>query len=81
MERVSVANGPAVTVETAPWVDIDSRVWAAEVYRAFKVAAGWGVAAAKGPHARMVTRAMSGTRNFLRYLLNIHFSINSLTSP
>jgi hypothetical protein len=56
-------------------VDIDSNVCAAAVYRAFRVAAGCGVAAAKGPlQARIIARAASGINNFLKYRVIIDFS-------
>jgi hypothetical protein len=60
-------------------VDIDSRVWAAAVYRAFKVAAGCGVAAAKGPlQARMIASVESGIRIFLKYRLGMESPMGSL---
>jgi hypothetical protein len=56
-------------------VDIDSKVCAAAVYRAFRVAAGCGVAAAKGPlQARIIARAANGRISFLKYLVIIDFS-------
>jgi hypothetical protein len=41
-------------------------VSAAEVYNAFNVAAGCGVAAANGAQARINTSAMSGIKSFLK---------------
>jgi hypothetical protein len=62
---VGVINDCAVAVE-APWVDMELSVSAAEVYNAFKVAAGWGVAAASGAQARTKTSATSGIKSFLK---------------
>lgn len=52
-----------------------SRVCAAAVYKAFKVAAGWGVAAAKGPHASMDARARNKSENFLKRVKCISASV------
>ncbi len=62
---VGVIKDCAVAVE-APWVDMELSVSAAEVYNAFKVAAGCGVAAASGAQARMETSATSGIKSFLK---------------
>jgi hypothetical protein len=42
------------------------RVSAADVYKAARVAAGCGVAAAKGPQARIRIIANTGIRSFLK---------------
>jgi hypothetical protein len=75
IERVGETKTGAVAVETAPCVDMASSVCAAEVYRAFRVAAGWGVAAANGLQARTVANTRIGTRYLLKRLVFINFSI------
>jgi hypothetical protein len=75
MERESVGVGES-WVAIAACVDIPSRVCAAAVYSALSVAAGWGVEAAKGLHARIVIRAMTGIRNFFKrvlYIKGLHY--------
>jgi hypothetical protein len=73
-DNVAVPNGKGVFVND-PWVDMAFNVCAADVYSALSVAAGWGVAAAKGAQARMLASARKGISAFLKYLLNIQFSI------
>ena len=75
MESSPVGEGCTVRVLTA-CVDIASSVCAADVYRAFSVAAGCGVGAAKRLHARMDTRATIRKVIFLKRGICINASIN-----
>jgi hypothetical protein len=74
MDKVGVADVCAINVFAA-CVDMPSRVCAAEVYRAFRVAAGWGVPAARGPHARMDASARKIRANFLKRVILIIVSV------
>jgi hypothetical protein len=65
MASVGVVNGTTVAVFD-PCVDMAFRVSAADVYKAARVAAGCGVAAAKGPQARIRIIANTGIRSFLK---------------
>jgi ArgK protein. len=76
-ERVGVGES---CVAIAACVDILSRVCAAAVYSALSVAAGCGVEAAKGLHARIVTRARLGIRNFLKRVLGMK-GLQSINKP
>jgi len=73
IERVSVANGCGVAVYEL-CVAMESNVCAAEVYNAFKVAAGCGVEAANGAQARMIVKTRTGSESLLKYVY-IRFSI------
>src|SRR5688572_29886367 len=70
MESMLVGEGCTVSVVTA-CVDIASRVCAAEVYSALRVAAGWGVGAMNWLHARMKTSDSIKKRIFLNRLICI----------
>ena len=62
-ERVGVGEN---WVATAACVDMPSRVCAADVYSALSVAAGCGVDAANGVHARMAASARIGIKYFFK---------------
>src|SRR5688572_4167163 len=68
MESMPVGEGCTVSVVTA-CVDIASSVWAAEVYKALRVAAGWGVGAANWLHAKMNTSESIKKRIFLKHVI------------
>ena len=73
MESMLVGEGCTVSVVTA-CVDIASSVCAAEVYNAFRVAAGWGVGAANWLHARMNTSESIKKSIFLKRVICISAS-------
>jgi hypothetical protein len=70
-DRESVGVGESC-VATAAWVDMPSSVCAADVYNAFRVAAGCGVDAVNWLQASVaVARARIGIRIFLVLLLSM----------
>ena len=74
LERVLVSAGCVVSV-IAACVDIAAKVCAADVYKALRVAAGWGVPGAKRPQARMDASTRTRSISFLKREVIISASV------
>jgi hypothetical protein len=53
---------------------METNVSAAAVYKALSVAAGWGEAGVKSPHARVALSTRSATRIFIKRVKDISIS-------